>query len=397
MTVAGRPGRDLPETDQETHVRNGNILISGASIAGPALAYWLRRHGFNPTVVEKAPGLRPGGQAIDVRGSALGVAERMGLLADIRRASTAMRGMSFVGDGGEVLYSTTEETLTGGATDSEDVEILRDDLADILYRATRDDVEYLFDDSITALSQGDDEVRVTFERAEPRTFDLVIGADGLHSNVRALAFGEESRFITHLGTYLSVFTTDNFLDLDHWQVFHRTADKMSGLYSARNNAEARAILGFESPPLDYDRRDTTRQKQIIADRFADDGWETPRLLKAMWDAPDFHFDSMSQIRMDSWSNGRVSLIGDAGYCGSPLSGQGTSLALVGAYVLAGELMAANGDHRTGLAHYEEELRGFVELNQDFALRMNEWQRDQSGEMPDIQRLSNAITLKDYPR
>ncbi|MDP9863103.1 MULTISPECIES: FAD-dependent monooxygenase [Streptosporangium] len=376
-------------------MRDHDILVSGASIAGPALAYWLRRHGFNPTVVEKAPRLRPGGQAVDIRGAALGVVERMGLLADIRRMDAAMRGMSFVDSAGEVLHSTTEETLTGGEVGSEDVEILRDDLAGILYEATRDGVEYLFGDSITSLAQDDDGVRVTFERGAPRTFGLVVGADGLHSNVRALAFGEESRFIRHLDTYLSVFTTDNFLDLDHWQVFHRTPGKMSGLYSARNNTEARAVLGFESPRLDYDHRDITRHKQIVAERFADDGWETARLLKAMWEAPDFHFDSMSQIRMDSWSNGRVSLVGDAGYCGSPLSGQGTTLALVGAYVLAGELLAAGGDHRVGLARYEEEMREFAGLNQDFALRVSEWQKDQSRPMPDIRELSNAITLKDY--
>jgi 2-polyprenyl-6-methoxyphenol hydroxylase-like FAD-dependent oxidoreductase len=373
-------------------MENRNVLISGASIAGPALAYWLRRHGFTPTVVERAPALRRGGQAIDVRGAALGVVERMGILAEVRGASTGMRGMSFVDGEGKELMSTTAETLTGGPTDSEDVELMRDDLTDILYEVTRRDTEYLFDDSITGLSQGEDAVEVTFERRAPRTFDLVIGADGLHSNVRGLVFGEESRFISHLGIYLAVFTVPNYLGLDRWQTFHRYAEGMVGIYSARQNAEARAILGFGSPALTFDHRDAGAQKRLVAARMAGAGWEAPRLLEAMWDAPDFHFDSMSQIHLPCWSSGRVALIGDAGYCSSPLSGQGTSLALVGAYVLAGELAAAGGEHRTAFARYEERMREFVALNQRLVME------SQEGPPPreSVVRAANGITLESYP-
>jgi 2-polyprenyl-6-methoxyphenol hydroxylase-like FAD-dependent oxidoreductase len=373
-------------------MKNQNILISGASIAGPTLAYWLHRRGFHPTVVERAPAPREGGQAIDVRGVALTVTERMGLLGEVRGAHTRMRGMSFVDSEGNQLMSTTEETLTGGAIDSDDVELMRDDLTRILHEATRHDVEYRFGDSITSLTQDDDGVQVTFERGQTRTFDLVIGADGLHSNVRALAFGDESRYIRHLGIYLAIFSTANHLGLDHWQVFHQAPGRMAGVYSARRNTEARAMLGFESPPLDFDRHDIRQQKQLVADRFADMGWETPRLLKAMWEASDFYFDSMSQIHMDRWWNGRTALLGDAGYCGSPMSGQGTSMAMVGAYVLAGELAAAAGEHRTAFSQYEQRMRGYVEHNQKLAME-NQGQRPSTEA---LQRAANAITLETYP-
>lgn len=360
------------------------VLVSGASIAGPTLAYWLTRHGFATTVVERSPVPRPGGQAVDVRGVALEVAERMGVLAELRAARTAMRGMAFVDADGTELMSTTEMSLTGGPTDSPDVEILRDDLSEILLAATPD-VEYVYGDSITAIDQTADGVAVTFRHgcdttspsgnaygAGPtRSFDLVIGADGLHSALRTLAFGPESDYVRHLGSYLAVFSTPNFLDLDHWQVFQQTPGKMAGIYSARHNAEARVVMGYESERIEYDYRDAEQQKRLIATAFAGDRWEVPRMLELMETAPDFYFDSMSQIHLPSWSNGRVALVGDAGYCASPLSGQGTSLAMVGAYVLAGELKAAGGDHVTAFANYEAEMREFVRVNQHLALTNKE--------------------------
>ncbi|KAA2254520.1 FAD-dependent oxidoreductase [Solihabitans fulvus] len=392
-------------------MKNTTILVSGASVGGPALAFWLDRHGFDVTVVERAPGPRPGGQAIDVRGPALEVVERMGLLEQLRGLSTGMRGMTMVDAEGNELYRSTEHTITGGDVASPDVEIMRDDLARLLIEAGGDRTEYLFDDSIATLTQDGDGVAVTFERSAPRTFDLVVGADGLHSTVRSLAFGPESEFIHHLGTYLSVFTVPNFLDLDHWQVFCQAGPVGGGIMSARDNTEARAYLGFESAePIEYDHRDVDAQKRLMAERMADAGWEFPTALKHMWDAPDFHFDSMAQIRMDSWSRGRVVLLGDAGYCGSPMSGQGTSMALVGAYVLAGELKAAGGDHGAAFAGYERELREYVTQNQQLALTnkarveaqaaaaMGEGEPTEAPEEVDFQdfgEVVNALALKDY--
>ena len=352
-------------------MRNTNVLISGASVGGPALAYWLRRHGFDVTVVERAGGLRPGGHAIDVRGPALTVAERMGVLEEIRRQSTDLRGMSMVDEDGKELFTTTERTASGGDLDSPDVEILRDDLAAILFAASGPEIEYLFDDAIAALDQDADGVRVVFQSGGTRTFDLVVGADGVHSATRRLAFGPEADFLRHLGSYLGVWTVPNELGLDRWQVIYQMKGDFWGalVMSVRGNRELRVYVGFESdaPPAEFIPREVTEQKRLVAGRYAHARWEIPRLLEHLWDAPDFHFDTMAQIRLDSWSRGRVTLVGDAGYCASPASGQGTSMALVGAYVLAGELKVAEGDHETAFAAYERELREYVSANQALAL------------------------------
>jgi 2-polyprenyl-6-methoxyphenol hydroxylase-like FAD-dependent oxidoreductase len=344
-------------------VRNKDVLISGAGVAGPALAYWLRRFGFTPVVVERAPAPRDGGQAVDLRGAAIEVARRTGILDAARAARTRTRGMSYVSSAGKRLAS-----LNGafGVIDPQDVEIVRGDLVSILYEATRNDVEYIFDDSVSALTDGPDGVTVTFERSAPRTFGLVAGADGLHSRVRGLVFGPESRFLRHLGLYLSVFTMPNDLELDHWQLIYVTPGKSVTVTSARDNREARAIFFFASEPLEVGHRDRDRQQELLAVAFAGQGWEVPRLLAAMRDAPDFYFDSVSQVRMDNWSSGRVTLVGDAGYCPSPLSGQGSSLALVGAYVLASELHAADGDHDDAFGRYQQRMADYVERNQQIA-------------------------------
>ncbi|GIH24561.1 FAD-dependent oxidoreductase [Acrocarpospora phusangensis] len=332
---------------------NTNILISGASVAGPALAYWLRRHGFTVTVVERATALRDGGYAVDFRGDVqLSLLRRMGILADVEREQTHMGDMSYVNAAGKKV--ATMPSVASG-----DLEIFRGDLARILYDATKDDTEYLFGDSITALTEDDEGVWVTFERAAPRRYDLVVGADGLHSNVRALAFGPDRDAIEHLGLYCAVFTMDNHLGLDHAGLTYVVPGKVVCVYSARHNTEAKAMFFFGSPPFPYDRHDTGRQKKIVAEVFDGIGWETPRLLDAMGKDPDFYFDSVSQVHLDSWSRGRVVLLGDAAHSPSLLSGMGTGLAMVGAYVLAGELAAAGGDHQAGFAGYEEAMRDYV--------------------------------------
>src|SRR5271170_1965040 len=279
-------------------VRNTDVLISGAGVAGPALAYWLRRLGFTPVVVERAPAPRDGGQAVDLRGAAIEVARRTGILEAARAARTGTRGMSYVSSAGKRLAS-----LNGafGVIDARDVEIVRGDLVSILYEATRNDVEYIFDDSISSLTDSADCVTVTFERSAPRTFHLVVGADGLHSRVRGLAFGPESRFIGHLGLYLSVFTIPNDLELDHWQLIYVTPGKSVTVTSARGNREARAIFFFASGPLDYDYRDRGQQQELLAAAFAGAGWEVPGLLTAMREA---RTSTLTPSARSGWAAGR---------------------------------------------------------------------------------------------
>jgi len=370
-----------------------DVLISGASVAGTAAAYWLGRHGYSVTVVERYRGPRPGGQAIDVRGPALSVLERMGLLAAAQKRKTQIRGSSVVDRDGNELSQDTESTPTGGLIDNPDVELLRDDLVELLYGASQWTAEYVFDDTITALNDDGEKVNVTFERAAARSFDLVIGADGLHSNVRRLVFGPEEQFIERLGTHAAIFTVPNFLDLDYWQKWHYGDSTMAGVYSARNNTEARAMVGFWESDLKIDYRDTAAQFAELERRMADDGWIRPQLLEYMRAATDFYFDEMSQIKMDRWSQGRVGLVGDAGYCCSPLSGQGTSVALLGAYVLAGELAAAGDDYAAGFTNYHREFSDYVKRNQWLVVDNIPGGAPIPQEVFD--RIVSSITLKDY--
>lgn len=390
-------------------MRNTNILISGASVAGPALAYWLSRYGFNPTVVERAPAVRPGGYAVDFRGAAMKALERMGIIGEIRKLETRTGSITIVDKTNRKIASMPDGFTSG------ELEIMRGDLAGVLYGATRDHAEYIFDDSILAISEDEDGAEVTFSRNAPRRFDLVVGADGLHSNVRALAFGEESRFIHHLGYYVAIFTTPNFMNLDHSGLYYGTFGKKVGIFSARENTEAKASFFFGSHPLEYDRRDIAHQRQILGDKFAREQWQVPRLLRMMEDAPDFYFDSVSQIRMERWSTGRSVLLGDAAHCASPLSGMGTSMAIVGAYVLAGELKEANGDYTVAFARYETLMRDFVTQCQKLAegadwfvprTRFKLWLSQQMWKvlpytpwknmMIEVPlKIGNSITLKDY--
>lgn len=342
-------------------MKNLNVLISGASIAGTTLAYWLHRHGFTPTVVERAPEVREGGYKIDIRGAALEVVAGMGILDEIRRERTDVQGGSVVNAAGKRVASMDGDTFGGRI--HEDAEILRGDLSRLLYDLTRDKVDYLFNDSIASLADGPDGVDVVFESGKRARYDLVVGADGLHSNTRGLAFGDERQFVRDMGYYVSIFSVPNHLNLDRWELTYVGAGRTALTYSTAKDTGAKAMFLFASEPIAYDHRDRGQQQRILAGAYAAEGWEVPRLLEGMADAPDFYFDSLSQVHMDHWSTGRVAVVGDAAYCASPASGQGTSLALVGAYVLAGELAAAAGDHEAGFAAYEREMRPFVAANQ----------------------------------
>ncbi|MFC9469721.1 FAD-dependent monooxygenase [Streptomyces coelicoflavus] len=338
------------------------VLVSGASVAGPALAYWLNRHGYAVTVVEKARTIRSGGYPVDVRGPALDVVERMGLLPRLRDAHIDLRRLTFLHEDGSEVASLHPHAVTGGAT-GRDLEIRRGDLTDALYTAVRDDVEFLFDDSVDTLDQSGHGVDVTFRGGGSRTFDLVLGADGMHSRTRELLFGPEERFHRYLGHCFAVFTMPNTLGLSHETVMWNTPGRTAALYAVGDDDEVHAFLNFARPEPPYDAfGDPRAQRRLVAEVFADAGWKVPDILRALDDADDVFFDAVSQIRMPRWSSGRVALLGDAAHAPSFLTGQGTSLALIGAYHLAGAL--ADGDHVAGFAAYERAARDLVTRTQD---------------------------------
>ncbi|MFD7658491.1 FAD-dependent monooxygenase [Actinosynnema sp. NPDC059797] len=349
----------LPRNGSATAKRE--VLISGAGISGPALAYWLHRAGFAVTVVEKASAPRGGGYPIDIRGTAVEVVRRMGVLPLLRDAHISSRRLTFLdADGGEIA-SVGSHAVAGGV-EGQDLEVRRGDLAEILHSLVRDDVEFLFDDSADTFDQSDRGVDVVFRSGRRRTFDLVVGADGAHSRTRESLFGPEERFHRYLGYCFAIFTMPNTPGLSREVVMWNSPGRAAALYAVDDD-ELHAFLTFHrpEPPLDA-LRDPAAQRDLVAATFADAGWEVPRMVDALRGADDLFFDTAGQIRLPRWSTGRVALVGDAAHAPSFLTGQGSSLALVGAYVLAAAL-ASNRDHTAALAAYEHGLREFVAANQ----------------------------------
>jgi 2-polyprenyl-6-methoxyphenol hydroxylase-like FAD-dependent oxidoreductase len=353
---------------------NREVLISGAGVAGPTLAYWLARYGFASTVVERTPSLRAGlgGHAVDLFGPAVDVAEWMGILPQVLAARTRTDLLVFERSGKAPVAVELGRLVAGVAT--RHVEIMRGELVSLLHEATHNDVAYRFGDQIRTIHQDGGGVEVTFEHGAPRRFGLVVGADGLHSNVRRLAFGDEAPFRHWLGGYLGVGTLPNYLGLDGRMVIYTVPGRVAAIYPVRQTGEARAVLLFRAPAeLDYDHHDLDQQRHLLRAAFAEPApaweWELPRLLAELEGASDFYFDSISQIRMPTWSKGRVSLVGDAGYCPGPAVGGGTAVAVVGAYVLADALHVAGGDPATAFASYERELGELVRLSRAIGPRV----------------------------
>jgi 2-polyprenyl-6-methoxyphenol hydroxylase-like FAD-dependent oxidoreductase len=328
------------------NMKNTTVLISGASIAGPALAYWLNRYGCTVTIVEKAPALRPGGQAVDFKGAThRTVLERMGILQQVRQRQTGGLDQSIIDAEGRRL------AVIPAAFTSGELEIRRGDLAELLYERTKDTCEYIFGESITSLSETAGGVHVTFERGAPRTFDLVVGADGIHSNVRRLAFGPEAKYVRHLGHYYAL--ADLGVDGGEAVMYNEP-----GRMIAVGGPKAPAFFVFASEPLDYDRFDTEQQKAILLGAYRGGRWRVPELMSKVPQSGEFYLDSISRVDIEHYAKGRIVLLGDAAY-GNTLGGFGTGLAIVGAYVLAGELLAADGDHRTAFPRYQEQLHGYA--------------------------------------
>ncbi len=384
--------------------KNLKILVIGVGIAGPAICYWLKRFGFSPVLIEKYDSIRKGGQALDVRGVATHIAREMGIYDQICDMRTRIECGRFVDASGNVLHEEQGESF--GFRQNDEVEILRGDLVKVLMKAIPD-VPCYFNQSIISIEQNADNVIVHFKDGKVENYDLVIAADGIHSATRRIIFDKSEYQLIHLGSYFSTFTIPNYLSLSHLDIECEANNKLVSINSDNDPEIARAGFMFRSQHILKDIRDEREQKQFLCDTFRDFGWETQNILNRMPESDDFYFDAITQVKMNSWTKGRIALIGDAGYCASPLSGQGNNLAFVGAYILAGELKAANGNYIQAFTRYNKLLHPFVETNQEFGVWVSKSflvEDEISKKIAEersmkvltmIKSISNAITLPQY--
>ncbi len=348
-------------------MNNRNVLISGAGIAGLTLAFYLKKYGFDPTVVEIAPTLRQGGYMIDFWGVGFDVAERMGILPDLEKAHYHIPELVFVDKNGR-RRGTFQADRLRKLINYRHYNLLRSGLANALYSKTKNDCEFLFGKSVRNLTQSDDGVDVDFSDDTVRRFDLVVGTDGLNSSMRNLVFGPIDQFEKFLGYYTASFTVDNYLGRNGVFNSYSVPGMQIGIYSVNDNKLSTFFIFKVPKKYHYESHDTATQKKLLTDAHRGIGWECPMLLEKMHDAPDFYFDAVSQIQLPQWSSGRVTLGGDACQCVSLIAGQGSSLAMAGMYVLAGELKNAQGNYQEAYARYEQIMHGEIRRKQVMAQR-----------------------------
>ncbi|HET9983971.1 MAG TPA: FAD-binding domain [Longimicrobiales bacterium] len=353
-------------------MQNRNILISGAGIAGPTLAYWLLRRGFTPTIVERAPALRTGGYMIDFWGAGYDVAERMGLLPVLHDDGYRMEELRLVDARGRRIAGF-DASVFRSATHGRFTSLRRGDLARRIYELVDGRIETIFGESVTALHEDPIGVTVDFERSPRRRFHLVVGADGLHSNVRAHVFGDEERFEKFLGYYTAAFSADGYPHRDEGAyVAYALPGRQVARYALRGGRSAFFFVFAHDRGVDVGHHDVAAQKALLRRTYGGAGWECREILAAMDGADDLYFDAVAQTRMPGWSSGRVALVGDAAYCPSLLAGQGSALAMAGAYLLAHALAAAEGDHARAFADYQHRFKPLVDAKQAAAARFGSW-------------------------
>ena len=344
------------------------VLISGLGVAGPTLAFWLKAAGFRPTIIEHAPGLRSGGYVIDFWGLGYDIAELMGIGDELNHDGYHIREMRIVDERGKRVAGFGTSVFLE-LTDGRYVTIARTALSRLLVEKIGAGAEMIFGDEVRCLQKSEDCVEVELERRGKRKFDLVVGADGLHSNIRRLVFGPQDRFEKRLGYMVAAFETTGYRPRDD-DVYVMFSDpgRMVGQVALRDDRTLFLFVFNVDAAEPGSLPDLSGQKAVLRAQFGDDVWECPQILDALDRTNELYFDRVSQIRMPKWSRGRIALLGDAAYCVSLMAGQGSALAMVGAYVLAGEMAKASGRHTEGFANYERVLRSFIETKQQGATR-----------------------------
>ncbi|MFD0765017.1 FAD-dependent monooxygenase [Mucilaginibacter lutimaris] len=345
-------------------IKNKTVLISGASIAGFSAAWWMNDIGYHVTVVELANEPRVAGGAVNIEGPALEATKRMGIFEQLKAERLNVELIEFK-DAGDVTVGSMPMPTDITQLPDDEIEIERDKFIGILHEKLKDDVEFIFNDRVTALSESQDGVIATFKNGTERSFDLVLGCDGSHSGIRKLWFGPEKDYEHFLKAYFSITIVNKLLVKQKTMQMYNVPDKAVMLNAYKNKTDI-IFCFYADEQIPYDYRNIQQQRQIITDQFTGQSWRAAELLEEVQNLPDFYFDKFCQIKMPAWTKGRVALVGDSGYCASPAAGKGASLSVAGAAALADALVKHNGDLEPAFADYDKALRPFVEEVQAIA-------------------------------
>ena len=349
--------------------KNKSVLISGASFAGLTAAFWMNKMGYKVTVVEIGNHLKKGGTPVDIKGQTVGIVKRMGLFERVKANRLSLERMEFK-NADDVTERTMLIKQPGEELPDDEFEIERDVLLEMLFDLVKNDVNFIFGNGINALHEELDYIEVRFKDGSSNRYDLILGCDGLHSAVRKIWFGEEPLFAHSLGQYFSIAIVDKYLIPDATlQLF--AAPNKGIMLNAYNNKTDIVFIFRPEAEIPYDFRDQEQHRRIIAAQFEGMGWRTIELREELLNARSFYFDKFCQIKMSSWTKGRVALVGDAGYCASPAAGMGGSLAIIGATALGDALQKNESDFGLSFDEYNSGLRPFIEQVQAEAVEMLE--------------------------